>query len=100
MESVRGINVPMYTTLRRTTVAFTMIVEHILTRQKHSYPVMGRYTIHLLFHNCGISFIGRNKMMGYMKFSHAHERIVLQLSLYVFDTFLNGMHPRTSSVWG
>ncbi|RXI05707.1 hypothetical protein DVH24_017749 [Malus domestica] len=48
MESVRGINVPMYTTLRRTTVAFTMIVEHILTRQKHSYPVMGSVGIIIL----------------------------------------------------
>ncbi|XP_054807649.1 UDP-N-acetylglucosamine transporter UGNT1-like [Prosopis cineraria] len=36
MESVRGINVPMYTTLRRTTVAFTMIVEYFLTGQRHS----------------------------------------------------------------
>ncbi|KAE8730746.1 hypothetical protein F3Y22_tig00002880pilonHSYRG00017 [Hibiscus syriacus] len=36
MESVRGINVPMYTTLRRTTVAFTMTVEYLLTRRKHS----------------------------------------------------------------
>ncbi|XP_028781408.1 UDP-N-acetylglucosamine transporter UGNT1-like [Neltuma alba] len=36
MESVRGINVPMYTTLRRTTVAFTMIVEYFLTGQTHS----------------------------------------------------------------
>ncbi|KAA0063526.1 UDP-sugar transporter sqv-7-like isoform X2 [Cucumis melo var. makuwa] len=36
MESVRGINVPMYTTLRRTTVAFTMIAEYLLTGQTHS----------------------------------------------------------------
>ncbi|XP_023547093.1 nucleotide-sugar uncharacterized transporter 3-like [Cucurbita pepo subsp. pepo] len=36
MESVRGINVPMYTTLRRTTVAFTMIAEYVLTGQTHS----------------------------------------------------------------
>ncbi|KAI9192827.1 hypothetical protein LWI28_028158 [Acer negundo] len=41
MESVRSINVPMYTTLRRTTVAFTMIVEYLLTRQKHSPSVVG-----------------------------------------------------------
>ncbi|KAA3490706.1 UDP-sugar transporter sqv-7-like [Gossypium australe] len=43
MESVRGINVPMYTTLRRTTVAFTMIVEYLLTGRKHSSYVVGRY---------------------------------------------------------
>ncbi|KAA8522995.1 hypothetical protein F0562_009418 [Nyssa sinensis] len=36
MESVRGVNVPMYTTLRRTTVAFTMLVEYLLAGQKHS----------------------------------------------------------------
>lgn len=47
MEAVRGINVPMYTTLRRTTVAFTMIVEYLLTGQKHSLPVVGRYTFEL-----------------------------------------------------
>ncbi|KAG6741001.1 hypothetical protein POTOM_056484 [Populus tomentosa] len=41
MESVRAINVPMYTTLRRTTVAFTMIVEYLLTGQKHSLRVVG-----------------------------------------------------------
>lgn len=43
MESVRSINVPMYTTLRRTTVAFTMIVEYLLVGQKHSFYVIGRY---------------------------------------------------------
>ncbi|CAK9145382.1 unnamed protein product [Ilex paraguariensis] len=41
MESVRGVNVPMYTTLRRTTVAFTMLVEYILAGQKHSLYVVG-----------------------------------------------------------
>ncbi|CAI9096640.1 OLC1v1032832C1 [Oldenlandia corymbosa var. corymbosa] len=41
MESVRGVNVPMYTTLRRTTVVFTMIVEYILARQKYTPPIIG-----------------------------------------------------------
>ncbi|KAL1816040.1 hypothetical protein ACET3Z_018614 [Daucus carota] len=41
MESVRGINVPMYTTLRRTTVAFTMLFEYLLAGQKHSLSVVG-----------------------------------------------------------
>ncbi|XP_038889710.1 UDP-N-acetylglucosamine transporter UGNT1-like isoform X1 [Benincasa hispida] len=41
MESVRGINVPMYTTLRRTTVAFTMIAEYLLAGQTHSPFVVG-----------------------------------------------------------
>lgn len=41
MESVRGVNVPMYTTLRRTTVVFTMIVEYLLTGQKYAYSIIG-----------------------------------------------------------
>ncbi|KAM7459505.1 hypothetical protein LguiA_036499 [Lonicera macranthoides] len=41
MESVRGVNVPMYTTLRRTTVVFTMLVEYILARQKYTPPIVG-----------------------------------------------------------
>ncbi|KAK9149608.1 hypothetical protein Scep_008365 [Stephania cephalantha] len=39
MESVRGINVPMYTTLRRTAVAFTMAMEYLLTRKNYSFSV-------------------------------------------------------------
>lgn len=42
MESVRGVNVPMYTTLRRTTVVLTMIVEYLLTGQKYSSYTVGR----------------------------------------------------------
>ncbi|XWS17115.1 hypothetical protein CRYUN_Cryun33cG0040700 [Craigia yunnanensis] len=48
MESVRDINVPMYTTLRRTTVAFTMIVEYLLTGRKHSSYVVGSVGIIIL----------------------------------------------------
>ncbi|KAI4316336.1 hypothetical protein L6164_024324 [Bauhinia variegata] len=40
MESVRGVNVPMYTTLRRTTVVFTMIVEYILVGQRYTSSVI------------------------------------------------------------
>ncbi|XP_010496777.2 PREDICTED: putative UDP-sugar transporter DDB_G0278631 [Camelina sativa] len=40
MESVRNINVPMYTTLRRTTILFTMIMEYFLTGQKHSASII------------------------------------------------------------
>lgn len=40
MESIRGVNVPMYTTLRRTTVVFTMIAEYLLTRQKYSSSIV------------------------------------------------------------
>ncbi|XP_042445775.1 UDP-N-acetylglucosamine transporter UGNT1-like isoform X1 [Zingiber officinale] len=48
MESVRGVNVPMYTTLRRTTVVFTMIVEYLLTRQKYTYPIVGSVVLIVL----------------------------------------------------
>ncbi|XP_042400507.1 UDP-N-acetylglucosamine transporter UGNT1-like isoform X1 [Zingiber officinale] len=41
MESVRGVNVPMYTTLRRTTVVFAMVVEYLITSQKYSFPIVG-----------------------------------------------------------
>ncbi|XP_057484906.1 UDP-N-acetylglucosamine transporter UGNT1-like [Actinidia eriantha] len=40
MESVRGVSVPMYTTFRRTTVAFTMVTEYLLVGQKHSLSVV------------------------------------------------------------
>ncbi|XP_055820564.1 UDP-N-acetylglucosamine transporter UGNT1 [Solanum dulcamara] len=45
MESVRGVNVPMYTTLRRTTVVFTMIMESILAGQRYSRPIIGSVVI-------------------------------------------------------
>ncbi|XP_010047976.2 UDP-N-acetylglucosamine transporter UGNT1 isoform X2 [Eucalyptus grandis] len=48
MESIRGVNVPMYTTLRRTTVAFTMVVEYFLTRQRYSHTVVGSVGIIIL----------------------------------------------------
>ncbi|XP_021760758.1 nucleotide-sugar uncharacterized transporter 3-like [Chenopodium quinoa] len=48
MESVRGVNVPMYTTLRRTTVAFTMVVEYLVARQKYSLRVLGSVAIIIL----------------------------------------------------
>ncbi|KAJ9688712.1 hypothetical protein PVL29_014386 [Vitis rotundifolia] len=48
MESVRALNVPMYTTLRRTTVAFTMVVEYFLTGQKHSLAVLSSVGIIIL----------------------------------------------------
>eukprot|EP00252_Welwitschia_mirabilis_P009035 TRINITY_DN2131_c0_g1_i1.p1 TRINITY_DN2131_c0_g1~~TRINITY_DN2131_c0_g1_i1.p1 ORF type:complete len:333 (-),score=32.40 TRINITY_DN2131_c0_g1_i1:637-1635(-) len=41
MASIRGVNVPMYTTLRRTTVVFTMIMEFLLSGKKHSTPIVG-----------------------------------------------------------
>ncbi|CAJ2675002.1 UDP-N-acetylglucosamine transporter UGNT1-like [Trifolium pratense] len=40
MEAVRGVNVPMYTTLRRTTVVFTMLVEFLLVGQRYTHSVV------------------------------------------------------------
>eukprot|EP00250_Pteridium_aquilinum_P002306 c12504_g1_i1 orf=163-1170(+) len=40
MASIRGVNVPMYTTLRRTTVFFTMIIEYTFLGQKYSRYVV------------------------------------------------------------
>ncbi|KAI5403744.1 UDP-N-acetylglucosamine transporter ugnt1, variant 3 [Lathyrus oleraceus] len=40
MESVRGVTVPMYTTLRRTTVVFTMLVEYMLVGQKYTRSII------------------------------------------------------------
>ncbi|KVI11680.1 protein of unknown function DUF250 [Cynara cardunculus var. scolymus] len=48
MESVRGVSVPMYTTLRRTTVAFTMLVEYVLARQRYSLGIVGSVGIIIL----------------------------------------------------
>ncbi|KAF3598019.1 hypothetical protein DY000_02027754 [Brassica cretica] len=41
MASARGVNVPMYTTLRRTTVAFTMVIEYLLTGQRYTRSIIG-----------------------------------------------------------
>ncbi|KAF5178729.1 Nucleotide-sugar uncharacterized transporter [Thalictrum thalictroides] len=48
MESVRGVSVPMYTTLRRTTVVITMIVEYLMTGQKYSSKVVGSVALIVL----------------------------------------------------
>ncbi|CAK9170389.1 unnamed protein product [Ilex paraguariensis] len=48
MESVRGVNVPMYTTLRRTTVVFTMFVEYILSGQRYTRPIVGSVALIVL----------------------------------------------------
>ncbi|XP_057538334.1 UDP-N-acetylglucosamine transporter UGNT1-like [Amaranthus tricolor] len=48
MESVRGISVPMYTTLRRTTVACTMVVEYLVAGEKYSLHVVASVAIIIL----------------------------------------------------
>ncbi|KAL2346706.1 hypothetical protein Fmac_000706 [Flemingia macrophylla] len=45
MESVRGVNVPMYTTLRRTTVVFTMFMEYMLVGQRYTPPVISSVSL-------------------------------------------------------
>ncbi|KAJ7525445.1 hypothetical protein O6H91_17G051500 [Diphasiastrum complanatum] len=40
MASIRGVNVPMYTTLRRTTVFFTMVMEYTIAGKKHSPAIV------------------------------------------------------------
>ncbi|KAG0482206.1 hypothetical protein HPP92_010290 [Vanilla planifolia] len=40
MESVRGGRVPVYTTLRRTTVVFTMLVEYLLSGQRYTFSIV------------------------------------------------------------
>ncbi|KAB5514659.1 hypothetical protein DKX38_028565 [Salix brachista] len=70
MESVRAINVPMYTTLRRTTVAFTMIVEYLLTGQKHSLRVVGSIASKMdLVSVVYISMVSKNKVFLMPKLS-------------------------------
>ncbi|KAL9242454.1 hypothetical protein vseg_016447 [Gypsophila vaccaria] len=48
MESVRGVNVPMYATLRRTTVAFTMVVEYLVAGQTYSHRIVGSVAVIIL----------------------------------------------------
>ncbi|XP_074317683.1 UDP-N-acetylglucosamine transporter UGNT1-like, partial [Silene latifolia] len=48
MASVRGVNVPMYATLRRTTVAFTMVVEYLVARQKYSRRIVASVGVIIL----------------------------------------------------
>ncbi|KNA04870.1 hypothetical protein SOVF_195690, partial [Spinacia oleracea] len=64
MESVRGISVPMYTTLRRTTVAFTMVVEYLVSRQKHSLLVVGSYGVVLLSNLCTAIYLTSIARLG------------------------------------
>eukprot|EP01024_Parvocaulis_polyphysoides_P040406 TRINITY_DN3674_c0_g2_i4.p1 TRINITY_DN3674_c0_g2~~TRINITY_DN3674_c0_g2_i4.p1 ORF type:complete len:378 (+),score=46.49 TRINITY_DN3674_c0_g2_i4:105-1238(+) len=40
MASLRGVNLPMYTTLRRTTAAFTMVAEYLIMRKIHNSKVV------------------------------------------------------------
>lgn len=48
MASIRGVSVPMYTTLRRTTVLFTMVMEFFLLGQRHTTPIITRLAKSLL----------------------------------------------------
>ncbi|PIN09861.1 Nucleotide-sugar transporter VRG4/SQV-7 [Handroanthus impetiginosus] len=48
MEAVRAVSVPMYTTIRRTTVVFTMTLEYILMKQSYTRPILGSVAIIVL----------------------------------------------------
>ncbi|XP_052289758.1 UDP-N-acetylglucosamine transporter UGNT1-like isoform X3 [Citrus sinensis] len=106
MEAVRGINVPMYTTLRRTTVAFTMIVEYLLTGQKHSLPVVGSVGIILLgaflagawdlsfdAYGYAVVFIANICTAAYLAFI---SRIDLRETFYLRRICRNNMHANSA----
>ncbi|KAH7282801.1 hypothetical protein KP509_35G047900 [Ceratopteris richardii] len=48
MASIRGVNVPMYTTLRKTTVFFTLIIEYLLLGHRYSRYVVSSVAIIVL----------------------------------------------------
>ncbi|CAA6675092.1 unnamed protein product [Spirodela intermedia] len=66
MESVRGVNVPMYTTLRRTTVVFTITVEYLLTGQK--YPPSVFSSVFLIVFG---AFLAGARDMSYDSYGYA-----------------------------
>ncbi|KVH99787.1 protein of unknown function DUF250 [Cynara cardunculus var. scolymus] len=79
--SVRGVNVPMYTTLRRTTVVFTMFVEFILVGQKYTRSIIGSVAL-IVFG----AFVAGSRDLSFDSYSYAV--IVLLLSC-VLAFFLN-----------
>ncbi|XP_024984720.1 nucleotide-sugar uncharacterized transporter 3-like isoform X1 [Cynara cardunculus var. scolymus] len=66
MESVRGVNVPMYTTLRRTTVVFTMFVEFILVGQKYTRSIIGSVAL-IVFG----AFVAGSRDLSFDSYSYA-----------------------------
>ncbi|GER35337.1 nucleotide/sugar transporter family protein [Striga asiatica] len=48
MESVRSVNVPMYTALRRTTIILTMMLEYVLVRQRYTRCILGSVVLIML----------------------------------------------------
>lgn len=88
MESVRGVNVPMYTTLRRTTVVFTMIVEYLLTGQKYTSSVVGRYVFfsyYFLVNACSLMPLKTNwSVVGALNLQDIFSFVWLCLSLWLF----------------
>ncbi|WVZ20393.1 hypothetical protein V8G54_007715 [Vigna mungo] len=77
MESVRGVNVPMYTTLRRTTVVFTMLVEYML---------MGhRYTSSVTFRMYNLGRV---------------ENVVISVGLIAFGAFIAGARDFSFDAYG
>ncbi|KAK6927557.1 Sugar phosphate transporter domain [Dillenia turbinata] len=76
MESVRGVNVPMYTTIRRTTVVFTMIVEYILAGQKYTSSVVGSVGLIVLG-----AFIAGARDLSFDTYGYAVGNLVVLIAL-------------------
>ncbi|WVY89547.1 hypothetical protein V8G54_035061, partial [Vigna mungo] len=87
MESVRGVNVPMYTTLRRTTVVFTMLVEFALVGQRYTRSVILRLGICYLHLLC-------------LKVSYVRCPAVISVGLIVFGAFVAGARDFSFDAYG
>ncbi|KVH87746.1 protein of unknown function DUF250 [Cynara cardunculus var. scolymus] len=91
MESVRGVNVPMYTTLRRTTVVFTMFVEFILVGQKYTRSVIGSYVL-----DC---FVVVDIIVSYAVRLSAFNCFI-SVALIVFGAFVAGSRDLSFDAYG
>ncbi|OIV98255.1 hypothetical protein TanjilG_14844 [Lupinus angustifolius] len=79
MEAVRRVNVPMYTTLRRTTVAFTMIVEYFVSGQRYSTFVVASL-FYRIYDKMGINEIRTWEHAVERKPKHPYHKVVILLS--------------------
>ncbi|XP_072963747.1 UDP-N-acetylglucosamine transporter UGNT1-like [Typha angustifolia] len=66
MYSIRGVSVPMYTTLRRTTVVFTMIAEYLLKGQAYTPSIFTSAGLIVLG-----AFIAGARDLSYEPYSYA-----------------------------
>ncbi|KAL5127529.1 Nucleotide-sugar uncharacterized transporter 3 [Glycine soja] len=94
MESVRGVNVPMYTTLRRTTVVFTMLVEFVLVGQRYTPSVIFRLSI------CYLYLV--HWKLSYVRYPPCNDRSmdVISVGLIVFGAFVAGARDLSFDGYG